>query len=118
MSLNGTPFCASQLAQVWRRSCQRKFLIPARFNAFCHRPVIQGIYFGTGRYPGFTDVASTSPSGAVTQTIYALKDTGADVGVLQSSGAKLVTQTLNVASSPRTIASPATVDLATKMAGT
>lgn len=31
---NGVPCCTCQLAQVCRRSCQRKFLIPARPNAF------------------------------------------------------------------------------------
>ena len=74
----------------------------------------KAIFFGTGRYLGFSDVASTSPSGSMTQTIYAIKDTGTDLGALQSSGAKLVAQTLNATTSPRTMATPAAVDWATK----
>jgi hypothetical protein len=34
-SYNGLPFRISQLAQVWRRSCQRKSVIPARFKTLC-----------------------------------------------------------------------------------
>jgi hypothetical protein len=33
-AFSGVPFCTCQDAQVWRRSCQQKPLIPARFKAF------------------------------------------------------------------------------------
>jgi type IV pilus assembly protein PilY1 len=74
----------------------------------------KAIYFGTGRYLGFSDITSSSPSQTIAQTIYAVKDTGADLGVLSAAGAKLVAQTLNSGSTPRTIASPATVDWSAK----
>jgi type IV pilus assembly protein PilY1 len=70
------------------------------------------IFFGTGRYLGFTDLTPSSPSQSVVQTIYAVKDTGGDLGLLSSAGAGLVAQTLNSSTSPRTIASPATVNWA------
>ena len=72
----------------------------------------KAVFFGTGRYLGFTDLTPTSPSQAVAQTIYAVKDTGADLGLLPAAGAKLVAQTLNSASTPRTIASAAAVNWA------
>ena len=71
------------------------------------------VFFGTGRYLGFTDVQPSSPSQSVVQTVYAVKDTGTDLGVLSASAAKLVAQTLNSSTSPRTIASPAAVNWAT-----
>jgi type IV pilus assembly protein PilY1 len=71
------------------------------------------VFFGTGRYLGFTDVQPSSPSQSVVQSVYAVKDTGTDLGVLSASSAKLVAQTLNSSTSPRTIASPAAVDWAT-----
>ena len=75
----------------------------------------KAIYFGTGRYLGFSDLNTVTPSESTTpQTIYAVKDSGTDLGNLQSSGAKLVAQTLNAGSTPRTIASPASVDWATQ----
>ena len=68
------------------------------------------VYFGTGRYLGFGDVSASAPSTAIAQAIYAVKDTGGDLGVLTQSGAKLVSQTLNSAVTPRTIPSPLAVD--------
>ncbi|MBS0325155.1 MAG: hypothetical protein JSS46_01255 [Proteobacteria bacterium] len=65
------------------------------------------VYFGTGRYMGFSDLASTAPSSSVVQTIYAVKDTGTDLGTLQSAGASLVAQTLDTSTSPRAMATPA-----------
>ncbi len=72
------------------------------------------VFFGTGRYLGLTDLDPSSPSQSVVQTVYAVKDTGTDLGVLSTPGANLVAQTLNSASTPRTIASPATVNWATQ----
>jgi type IV pilus assembly protein PilY1 len=63
------------------------------------------VYFGTGRYLGPNDL--TAPSASVAQTIFAVKDTGADLGVLTASGATLVGQTLNSAVTPRTSTSTA-----------
>jgi type IV pilus assembly protein PilY1 len=71
------------------------------------------LYFGTGRYLGLTDLSGTSPSSAVAQAFYAVKDTGADLGVLASSGT-MVAQTLNTGASPRTVPNPVSVDWATK----
>ncbi len=73
----------------------------------------KAVFFGTGRYLGFSDLTPSSPSQTVAQTIYAVKDTGADLGVLSSAGAKLTAQTLNTGSTPRTIATPATVNWST-----
>ncbi len=72
------------------------------------------VYFGTGRYLGFSDLTPTAPSQAVAQSIYAVKDTGADLGPLRVSGANLVAQTLNSSNSPRTMATPAAVNWATQ----
>jgi type IV pilus assembly protein PilY1 len=73
------------------------------------------VYFGTGRYLGLTDLNSTAPSSNVAQALYAVKDTGADVGVLPTGGT-LVSQTLNSSVSPRRIDNPASppVDWANK----
>jgi len=68
------------------------------------------VYFGTGRYLGFSDVSSSAPSTAIAQAIYAVKDTGANLGTLTLSAANLVSQTLNSAVTPRTISSPVSVD--------
>jgi type IV pilus assembly protein PilY1 len=68
------------------------------------------IYFGTGRYLGLGDLATTSTSTTVSQAFYAVKDTGADLGSLTSVGAKLVGQTLDATPTPRTIPSPQPVD--------
>ena len=65
------------------------------------------IIFGTGRYLGLSDIGSTSTSQTVAQAIYAVKDTGTDLGVLTGSGAALVQQTLNSTASPRTITASA-----------
>ena len=73
----------------------------------------KAIFFGTGRYLGFSDLQG-SPSQTVEQAIYSVKDTGTDLGLLSSGGAKLVSQTLNSGSSPRTMASAASVDWSTK----
>lgn len=74
----------------------------------------KAIFFGTGRYFGTSDVASTAPSSSIAQAVYAVKDTGTDLGVLQSAGANLVAQTLDTSTSPRAIASPATVNWASQ----
>ena len=73
------------------------------------------MYFGTGRYLGFSDVSSSAPSQAIAQGIYAVKDTGGDLGVLTLSrrqpgrpDAQLVGVT------PRTIPSPLPVDWQSK----
>lgn len=70
----------------------------------------RAVYFGTGRYLGFSDISSTAPSSAVAQGVYAVKDTGSDLGVLTQSGANLVEQTLDSSVTPRTIPSPLSVD--------
>ena len=73
----------------------------------------QVVYFGTGRYLGFNDLSASAPSSAIAQAYYAVKDTGADIGVFATSGT-LVEQTLDASASPRTIPNPVAVDWATK----
>jgi type IV pilus assembly protein PilY1 len=69
------------------------------------------LYVGTGRFLGSSDLpdpATLSPAQpwAYQQSMYAFKDTGADLGNLRSSGANLVQQTLSIISaSQRTISS-------------
>jgi type IV pilus assembly protein PilY1 len=65
------------------------------------------VYFGTGRYLGTTDLSTGAPSTATAQGIYAVKDTGADIGVLTTTGANLVAQTLDSSVNPRTSTSTA-----------
>ena len=72
------------------------------------------VYFGTGRYLGFGDLAANVPSATVAQAIYAVKDTGSDIGVFTDTDAKLVEQTLDSSGSPRKIPNPVAVDWATK----
>jgi type IV pilus assembly protein PilY1 len=75
------------------------------------------IIFGTGRYLGVTDLDPLAPSSAIAQAIYAVKDTGGDVGVFSDpSGGNLVEQTLvyDTATTPRKIDSPQPVDWATR----
>jgi type IV pilus assembly protein PilY1 len=72
------------------------------------------VYFGTGRYLGFSDISPSAPSSTVAQAIYAVKDTGSNLGVLTLSAANLVAQTLNSSGTPRTIPSPLPVDWQTK----
>ena len=74
----------------------------------------RAVYFGTGRYLGLGDLSPTAPSTAVAQGIYAVKDTGADLGIFTSAGANLVAQTLDTSGNPRTIPNPVSVDWATK----
>jgi len=74
----------------------------------------RSIYFGTGRYLGFGDLAPAAPSSAVAQAVYAVKDTGEDLGVLTAAAAKLVEQTLDASVTPRTIPSPVAVDWSVK----
>ncbi|HTQ36630.1 MAG TPA: PilC/PilY family type IV pilus protein [Steroidobacteraceae bacterium] len=70
------------------------------------------LYFGTGRYLNVSGSGSLdSPSTSVAQAVYAVKDAGTYVGVLTSSGAAMVSQTLDTSTSPRTTTS-ATVDWA------
>ena len=72
------------------------------------------VYFGTGRYLGLGDLTATAPSSAVAQGLFAVKDTGADLGVLTEGGAALVAQTLDTSGdgegSPRTIPNPVAVN--------
>jgi len=72
------------------------------------------VYFGTGRYLGFGDISPTATSGTISQGIYAVKDTDADLGVFTNVGANLVAQTLDTSGNPRTIPNPVAVDWATK----
>ena len=77
------------------------------------------IYFGTGRYLGFDDLKPGAPSSAIAQAIYAVKDTGADLGVFSDAGeGNLVEQTLlykwTATTDPRTIQNPQPVDWATR----
>lgn len=60
------------------------------------------VYFGTGRYLGPDDLSGSAPSSAISQAIYAVKDTNTYLGVLTSGGANLVSQTLNSGVTPRT----------------
>jgi len=68
------------------------------------------VYFGTGRSLGLSDLSGSATSSAIAQAVYAVKDTGSDLGTLTLSGANLVRQTLNAAVTPRTISSPLAVD--------
>ena len=68
------------------------------------------VFFGTGRYLGFNDLSSSSTSATVPQMILAVKDTGADLGILTTAAANLVPQTLATNVSPRTIPNPQPVD--------
>jgi len=68
------------------------------------------VYVGTGRYLGFSDLADDSPSNTVAQAIYAVKDTGQDLGVLTGQDANLVEQLLDVTDAPRRIPNPLPVD--------
>ena len=70
------------------------------------------IYFATGRYLGFNDLSSNVPSATVAQAVYAVADTGSNLGVLTASAAKLVSQTITAAT--RSIDNPLPVDLASK----
>ena len=55
------------------------------------------IYFATGRYLGFNDLSTTVPSATVAQGVYAIDDTGTDLGVFTGNTANLVAQTLTAA---------------------
>jgi type IV pilus assembly protein PilY1 len=68
------------------------------------------VYFGTGRYLGFSDLEEDSPSNTVEQAIFAVKDSGEDLGVLSGPEAGLVKQTLDVSEAPRRIPNPLPVD--------
>ena len=70
------------------------------------------VYFGTGRYLGFGDLSTSSTSNTIAQTVFAVKDTGTDLGSFKVAGANLVAQTINSSVSPRTIDTPAVVDWA------
>ena len=54
----------------------------------------RAVFFGTGRYLGFSDLVPGAPSQSIAQAIYAVKDTGADLGLLTARRANLVAQTL------------------------
>ncbi|MEY4760463.1 MAG: hypothetical protein RLZZ200_319, partial [Pseudomonadota bacterium] len=60
----------------------------------------------------FSDLSTSSAAGSSIQTVYAVKDTGADLGVLHDTPANLVAQTLNSTVTPRTIANPLSVNWA------
>lgn len=68
------------------------------------------VYVATGRYLGFSDLSTTSPSATIAQGVFAVKDSGTDLGVLTATAAGLVAQTLDVNTSPRTIPGPVAVD--------
>ena len=68
------------------------------------------VYLATGRYLGFSDIAANAPATLAAQAVYALKDSGADVGILTTVQANLVAQTLNATANPRTIPNPVAVD--------
>ena len=72
------------------------------------------VYIGTGRYLGSEDLNTTSTSATKSQAIFAFKDTGADLGSLQSAGAGLVQQTLDSTTTPSTIPNPQPVDWSVK----
>ncbi|MGH8662058.1 MAG: pilus assembly protein, partial [Burkholderiales bacterium] len=65
-------------------------------------PAFNVVYFGTGRFLGATDVPDPLTlvppvlDQAYQQTVYGIKDTGANLGDLRASGAKLVQQTMSV----------------------
>ena len=44
------------------------------------RRAVRAVFFGTGRYLGFSDLTPGAPSQSIAQAIYAVKDTGADLG--------------------------------------
>ncbi len=68
------------------------------------------VYFGTGRYLGLSDLDADSPSNTVAQAIYAVKDSGEDLGVLTGQDAHLANQVLDASDAPRTIPDPTPVD--------
>jgi type IV pilus assembly protein PilY1 len=68
------------------------------------------VYFGTGRYLGFNDLSTTAPSNTIAQTVFAVKDTGTNLGNLKANAAGLIAQSLDISGSPRTIPSPQAVD--------
>lgn len=67
------------------------------------------VYFGTGRYLGLGDMTEAAAPNSVQQGIFAVKDKDSDLGVLTSSGAGLVQQTL-LDGKPRTIPNPVEVN--------
>ncbi|MEN9706051.1 MAG: hypothetical protein RLZZ393_1930, partial [Pseudomonadota bacterium] len=71
------------------------------------------VYFGTGRYLGFSDLTPGSAPNTVSQSVYAVKDSGTNLGSLRASAAGLVAQTLDATASPRTMPNPQPVDWAT-----
>ena len=68
------------------------------------------VYVATGRYLGSSDLATTSTSSTVQQAIFAVKDSGSDLGALNASGASLVEQTIDTTTSPSRIPNPQPVD--------
>jgi type IV pilus assembly protein PilY1 len=72
------------------------------------------VYIGTGRYLGPADLDTTAPSATQSQAIFAFKDTGTDLGSLQSAAAGLVQQTLDTSTTPSTIPNPQAVDWSAK----
>jgi type IV pilus assembly protein PilY1 len=70
----------------------------------------RAVFFGTGRYLGFGDLSTNSTSNTVAQTVFAVKDTGTDLGDLRATSAALVKQTLDSSLTPRTVPNPLPVD--------
>jgi type IV pilus assembly protein PilY1 len=70
------------------------------------------VFFGTGRFLGFSDLEDDAPSNAVTQAIYAVKDSGEDLGILTGQDANLEEQELDATVTPRKIPNPLPVNWA------
>jgi type IV pilus assembly protein PilY1 len=70
------------------------------------------VYVATGRYLGFNDLSTSSTSNTIAQTVFAVKDTGTDLGSFKASPAALVRQTMDSSVTPRTIPNPQPVDWA------
>ena len=71
------------------------------------------VYFGTGRYLGLGDLSAGSTSNTIAQTVFAVKDTGSDLGSFKASTAGLIRQTMtSPTTSTRAIPSPQTVNWA------
>jgi type IV pilus assembly protein PilY1 len=70
------------------------------------------VYVATGRYLGFNDLSTSSTSNTIAQSVFAVKDTGSDLGNLRDSAAALVKQTMDATVTPRTIPSPQPVNWA------
>jgi type IV pilus assembly protein PilY1 len=70
------------------------------------------VFFGTGRFLGISDLEDDAPSNTEPQAIYAVKDSGKDLGILTGQDANLVEQTLDATVTPRKIPKPLPVNWA------